>query len=235
MDSPQDMDSAENALIKFLRDKPSDGPVSHYLNRPLSVRISRRLAQFPITPNQITLVSFLLSVVASWLFAIGGYMTLALGGLMAQFASIIDGCDGEIARLKFLKSDFGGWFDAVLDRYADSLLLFGLTWHSYAANPLRDVLLTYIGVRNGSFVLVMGFLAIIGSFMNSYTADKYDSLMKAKFSKGKTIRIGRDVRVFRIFFCAVFNLPFLALIILAILMNVETIRRVVVCYRNEQH
>ena len=232
-DSPQDLDKVERALINRLRGKPSDGPVSHYLNRPLSVRISRRLAQFAITPNQISLVTFLLSVVAAWLFAIGGYMTLALGGLIAQFASIIDGCDGEIARLKFLKSDFGGWFDAVLDRYADAFLLFGLTWHAYAASPLRDVLITFTGDRGGAIVLVVGFLAIIGSFMNSYTADKYDSLMKAKFSKGKTIRIGRDVRVFLIFFCAVCNLPFLALIILAILMNVETIRRVVVCYRNE--
>ncbi len=165
----------------------------------------------------------------------GGYVTLALGGLIAQFASIIDGCDGEIARLKFLKSEFGGWFDAVLDRYADALLLFGLTWHAYAASPLRDVLVTFNGIRAGEAVLVIGLLAIIGSFMNSYTADKYDGLMKAKFSNGKGIRIGRDVRIFLIVVCAVCNLPFVTLIVLAVLMNVETVRRVVVCYCNEQH
>jgi CDP-L-myo-inositol myo-inositolphosphotransferase len=234
-DNPQDMDNAENALIELLRGKTSDGPVSRYLNRPISIRISRRLARVPITPNQISLISFLLCVVAAWLFTMGGYVTLALGGLIAQFASIIDGCDGEIARLKFLKSDFGGWFDAVLDRYADALLLFGLTWHAHASGPLRDVLDTFIGVRGGAVVLVMGFLAIIGSFMNSYTADKYDSLMKAKFSKGKGIRIGRDVRIFLIFLFALCNLPFMTLIVLAVLMNVETVRRVVVCYRNEQY
>ena len=232
-DNPQDMDNAENALIEILRGKTSDGPVSRYLNRPISTRISRRLARVPITPNQISLISFLLCLVAAWLFAIGGYVNLALGGLIAQFASIIDGCDGEIARLKFLKSDFGGWFDAVLDRYADALLLFGLTWHAHTAGPLHDVLDAFIGVRSGDVVLVMGFLAIIGSFMNSYTADKYDSLMKAKFSKGKGIRIGRDVRILLILICTVCNLPFMALIVLAILMNVETVRRVVVCYRNE--
>lgn len=234
-DNPQDMDNAENALIELLQGKTSDGPVSRYLNRPISIRISRRLARVPITPNQISLISFLLCVVAAWLFTMGGYVTLALGGLIAQFASIIDGCDGEIARLKFLKSDFGGWFDAVLDRYADALLLFGLTWHAHASGPLRDVLVTFIGVRGGAVVLVMGFLAIIGSFMNSYTADKYDSLMKAKFSKGKGIRIGRDVRIFLIFLFALCNLPFMTLIVLAVLMNVETVRRVVVCYRNEQY
>jgi len=110
-----------------------------------------------------------------------------------------------------------------------------MTWHAHATGPLRDVLVTFIGVRGGAVVLVMGFLAIIGSFMTSYTADKYDSLMKAKFSKGKGIRIGRDVRIFLIFLCALCNLPLMTLIVLAILMNVETVRRVVVCYRNEQH
>ena len=234
-DSPQDLDNAENTLLKRLRGKPRDGPVSHYLNRPISIRISRWLTRIPITPNQISLISFLLCLVAAWLFAVGGYVTLAIGGLTAQFASIIDGCDGEIARLKFRKSDFGGWFDAVLDRYADAFLLFGLAWHAHAASPICDVLITFTGDRGGAIVLVVGFLAIIGSFMNSYTADKYDNLMKAKFSKGKGIRIGRDVRIFLIVLCALCNLPFLALIVLAILMNIETIRRVVVCYRHEQH
>ncbi len=235
-DTPQDMDRAENALLKGLRGKPSDGPVSCYLNRPLSVRISRRLAQFPITPNQISMVSFLFCLVAAWLFAIGGYLALALGGLMAQFASVIDGCDGEIARLKFLKSDFGGWFDAVLDRYADAFLLFGLTWHAYSTiGAMPDGIAAILGGSTATVVLIVGFLAIIGSFMNSYTADKYDSLMKAKYCDGQGIRIGRDVRILLICLGALGNLPFVILLVLATLMNVETIRRVVVCYRNESH
>jgi len=46
--------------------------------------------------------------------------------VVAQVALIIDGCDGEIARLKRLERDFDAWFDAILDRYADAFLLFGL-------------------------------------------------------------------------------------------------------------
>ena len=235
-DTPQDMDRAENALLKRLRGKPSDGPVSHYLNRPLSVSLSRRLAKFPITPNQISMVSFLFCLIAAWLFTLGGYPALALGGLLAQVASVIDGCDGEIARLKFLKSDFGGWFDAVLDRYADAFLLFGLMWHVHSTlSTLPDRIAAIVGDSAASVVLIVGFLAIVGSFMNSYTADKYDSLMKARFSKGRGIRVGRDGRIFLIFLGALANLPFLTLLVLTILTNVETIRRVVVCYRHESH
>ena len=219
VDDAADLEAAERNLLAQLK-KPADGPVSRYLNRPLSTRISRWLVKGSVTPNQISLFCFLVSVVAAVVFALEGYWALLAGGVLAQFASIVDGCDGEVARLKFWESDFGGWFDAVLDRYADAFLLFGLTWHAFANSGSR-------------LDLLVGFLAIIGSFMNSYTADKYDRLMAEKFSQDHKIRIGRDVRIFLIFLGAVCNLPLVTLLVLAVLMNLENIRRVVVCYRNE--
>ncbi len=213
VDDPRALDKGERALLAQLRDKPNDGPVSRYLNRPISVRISRTLSRFPITPNQISLVSFAVSLLAAVLFAMGGYPALAAGGVLAQFASIIDGCDGEVARIKFQESDYGGWFDAVLDRYADAFLLFGLTWHAFAGSGAPIVLFT-------------GFMAIIGSFMLSYTADKYDGLMRLRMARGKGWRMGRDIRVFFIFLGALLNQPFATLLLIAALMNAETIRRV---------
>ncbi len=215
VDDPATFHKAEQALLKRLRDKPNDGPVARYLNRPLSVQISRYLAQCDVTPNQISLFSFLCSLLAAGLFALGGYFTLLLGGVLAQFASIIDGCDGEVARLKYQSSDFGGWFDAVLDRYADAFLLFGLTWHLLAA------------AMNG-WILLVGFMAIIGSFMLSYTADKYDNLMRERIQAGGKggLRMGRDMRVFLIFLGAVANMVLPVLVLIAVVMNLETLRRV---------
>ena len=216
VDDPAAVRRAENVLLADLGDKPNDGPVSRHLNRPLSVRISRRLVNYGITPNQVSLFSFLCSVLAAGLFAVGGYLALLLGGFLAQFASVVDGCDGEVARLKFRTSAYGGWFDAVLDRYADALLLFGLTWHAYAD-------------KTDSLILLTGFLAIIGSFMVSYTADKYDRLMRARIRHGKGFRLGRDVRVLLIFLGALLNQAALTLVVIAAVMNIETIRRVIVC------
>ncbi|MCP4876984.1 MAG: CDP-alcohol phosphatidyltransferase family protein, partial [Gammaproteobacteria bacterium] len=125
-------------------------------------------------------------------------------------------CDGEVARLTYQSSSYGGWFDAVLDRYADAFLLFGLMWHAYAD-------------RTDGLILLFGFLAIIGSFMLSYTADKHDSLMRDWISHGKGLRLGRDIRVFLIFLGAIFNQAYLALIVIAVLMNIETIRRLIIC------
>ncbi|HHZ69992.1 MAG TPA: hypothetical protein EYO51_08915 [Methylococcaceae bacterium] len=208
---------AKKIILDSVGGKGNDGPVSKWLNRPISIQISKYLVDFDITPNQISFVSFLLSVLAAGLFALGNYWLLALGGIIAQFASIIDGSDGEVARLKYLSSDYGGWFDAVLDRYADAFLLFGLTWYVYS----QDL---------SQWALAIGFIAIIGSFMLSYTADKYDNLMKSRIKKG--IRMGRDIRVFLIFLGAIFNQAYLVLIVIAVLMNYETIRRIVIC-RND--
>ena len=118
------MAKTETLLLENLRGKSNDGPISRYLNRPLSVHLTRYLARLAVTPNQISLFSFLCSIAAAALITISGYapsnltahLCLAIGGLIAQFASVIDGCDGEIARLKFQQSDYGAWFDAVLDR-----------------------------------------------------------------------------------------------------------------------
>ena len=218
VDDDQAFGKAERYLMNLLKGKIHDGPISRLLNRPVSIRCSKILVNFNFTPNQISIFSFLLSVFAAALFAMGEYRYLAFGGIMAQLASIIDGCDGEVARLKYLSSNFGGWFDAVLDRYADAFLLFGLTWHVYSTNL-------------SSLVVVIGFMAMIGSFMVSYTADKHDNLMKNKIHNG--LRIGRDVNVFLLFLAAISNQPYLGLMVIAVLMNVETIRRIIVC-RNEQ-
>ena len=230
VDDEKALKKAEGKLLATL-EKPSDGPISRYLNRPISIRISKYLVKTNISPNFISFLSFTLCCIGAFFFFLGEYTFLLWGAILAQAASIVDGCDGEIARLKFQETEFGAWFDAVLDRYADAFLLFGLTYYVYflSGNILN---------------LFIGFLAIIGTFMNSYTADKYDGLMKKIIGpKGHYFRIGRDVRIFIIFLFIILNipflflgeivnLPFLALLLIAILMNAENIRRVVVLYNN---
>ncbi len=216
VDTPEALREAARRLMRDQGRKTRDGPVSRYLNRPISRWLSRYLVDTAVTPNQISVISWLLSCLAAGLIAAGGHPALAAGGVLAQLASIVDGCDGEIARLKHSQSEFGGWFDAILDRYADAFLLFGLTWHQFSSD-------------GSPLALVIGFAAILGSFMNSYSADKYDGLMARKLRGAPYFRLGRDVRVFVIFLGAVFNLPLLTLSVIALAMNIEVVRRLIVC------
>ena len=137
-----------------------------------------------------------------------GYFFLLLGALLAQLSSILDGCDGEIARLKLLKSKFGRWLDQVLDRYSDLFIFTGLTFHTYSIHQTLTVFL-------------IGFIAVGGRIISSYTAFVYDSVASTRNS----IRIGRDLIIFIILIGAVLNIPYTTLVILAFIMNADICKR----------
>jgi choline kinase/phosphatidylglycerophosphate synthase len=210
VDDESALQKAKQSLIQQLF-KPTDGPVSSHINRRLSVKISAYLAQYDVSPNLITLASFILAVLSGIFFFFGGYQNILMGGILAQLSSILDGCDGEIARLKFKSSDFGKWLDRVLDRYADGFIILGMT-HAL-----------WLSTKN-EYVWLLGFLALIGTSLNSYTAGIYDDLINKKLINN-TFRIGRDLRLFIIFVGSLFNQVFLVMIILSILTNSESIRR----------
>ncbi len=125
VDTPEELEEARKLLPRLLRRsllKPGDGPVSRYMNRPLSTRISvwLFLRGISISPNLISAISFLTCVGGAVLIALG---RAVIGGILIQLSSILDGVDGEVARLFQRASRFGKVFDAFLDRYADLALV----------------------------------------------------------------------------------------------------------------
>jgi phosphatidylglycerophosphate synthase len=111
--SPQQRLSAEHKLDRWLV-KPTDGIFAR-MNRRLSVPISRQIIRFPITPNMVSLFTLGVSFIAGVFYAFGGYWNMLVGAVLSVSASILDGCDGEVARLKLQESDFGCWLETVCD------------------------------------------------------------------------------------------------------------------------
>jgi phosphatidylglycerophosphate synthase len=134
---------AKRLIFKSLA-KPSDGWISAHLNRPVSISISKVLIRFPVTPNMITLFCFVLGIASGVFAALGTYLGFAIGGVLRQIYSIIDGSDGEIARVKFLHSRFGQWMDTTSDYFTNALYLAGVTIGSYRV--LGSNLLLWVGV-----------------------------------------------------------------------------------------
>jgi CDP-L-myo-inositol myo-inositolphosphotransferase len=110
VDEPRAHDAAERLLLDSLR-KPSDGFMSRVLERRLSLAITRRLAPTRVTPNQMTLFSTALGLLAALLFAQAGVAVKVAAALLLWCSSFTDGCDGELARLRFQESRLGGWLD----------------------------------------------------------------------------------------------------------------------------
>lgn len=212
IDTDDDLQRAKTILLDPLT-KPTDGVVSRHINRRVSKKISSILSQTEISPNQISITAFLLGLVSGLLFSQGIYLSSISAGILAQAASIIDGCDGEVARLRFKASSYGAWFDAVLDRYADAFITLGMTYGAWIST-------------DNLWVLLVGSIALIGSYGISYSADRYEGAFRKKYYEtGLKIPMSRDVRLFVIMLGGLLNQTTLALLVIAVFANIEVARR----------
>jgi phosphatidylglycerophosphate synthase len=106
---------AEDAIFATLL-RGDLGLVARYLNKPVSFRITRYLlCRLPVTPNQVTVGAGLVGLAGAVLIAMGLSWSVPAGLLLAHVQSILDGCDGELARVRFQQSDIGEWLDTMVD------------------------------------------------------------------------------------------------------------------------
>jgi phosphatidylglycerophosphate synthase len=119
---PEDLPAAERKLDTWLM-KPTDGLFARN-NRRVSIPISRQLIKLPLTPNMVSLIVLGVSFGSGVSFARGGYWSTLLGAFLSVAASVLDGCDGEVARLKLQSTRFGCWLETVCD-YLYYLFVFG--------------------------------------------------------------------------------------------------------------
>jgi len=192
-----------------------DGYISRYINRRISNPIARLLAKTRITPNQITWAAFGIAVLSFISFALSHNI---IGGILAQLSSIVDGVDGSLARLKSATSTFGGFLDSMLDRFADILILLGLTLWSISHE-------LYPGIW------LVGLFAVTGTICISYSrallAEKYRQL----FDKGPQSLASRDIRLFLIMVGALTGQGYYCLIAIAILTNLIVLYRLVYFFK----
>ena len=186
-----------------------DGLVSRHVNRRFSRPIARALSHTAVTPNQISLLSLAFAGVAFAMFASGQPVA---GGLLAQAGSIIDGVDGDLARLTGKESPFGAFLDAVIDRYADGLVMLGLTMWTAT-------------LYDGVLVWVIGFAALVGTFTVTYTRARIDESRRTMFDQGLASLASRDVRLFLVMLGSIAGLGLATLLTIAVLTNAVVLVR----------
>jgi phosphatidylglycerophosphate synthase len=144
---------AEAVLCERLRadSAGSDGPLAHYVDRRVSLRISRWLVRHPqLRPNHITIIGTAVGLLAAVVLGQGTYWNGVAGTLLFLCATIIDGCDGEVARLTFRESSFGQRFDVITDNIVHVAIFVGLAAGLHYQSP------------DGHYLLLMGIL--LGGF-----------------------------------------------------------------------
>jgi phosphatidylglycerophosphate synthase len=106
--------------------KDTDGFFARHFDRKISGAISRQLLKTPITPNQITFFVTVLGLWAGYLMSRPGNSAKIEGSLLFLLTSILDGCDGEVARAKKMTSKIGGWLDLWGDNVVHVAVFYGL-------------------------------------------------------------------------------------------------------------
>lgn len=120
--------------------KPMDGLISRYLNRPVSRRISGVLLRIPdARPMHATAMTALLAIGMFAALLSGGPWGLALGGLLYQAASIVDGVDGEMARATARSSRLGAAADSLIDMATNLAFLLGVAIHAFHTGDMAAV------------------------------------------------------------------------------------------------
>ena len=192
VDTPHDLQNANRLLYQNLA-KPEDGFISRVINRRVSTAIVTPLLlklSKGITANQVSVLAFVVSFMAGLAFFLG---LPIMGGIVIQLASILDGSDGEVARLKKIQSPFGNFFDAVLDRYSDGFILFGMFYYMLTASAVGGLL----GPSSAALIVGVSMLALLGTLMVSYTSAKSVADLGYRYGGRWTAAgRGRDLRLF---------------------------------------
>lgn len=132
-----DLERAERTMRRSSY-KDTDNTLARF-NRRMSLPVSVALIRTPLTANQLSVALVAVGFYSAWLFSLGHYRAGVLGAFLSLAASVLDGSDGEIARLKYQESALGCWIETFGD-YAYYIAIFvGLTigavhrtgWHGF--------------------------------------------------------------------------------------------------------
>ena len=221
VDVPEDVHAARRLLRRSLR-KRSDGPVSHYLNRPISTRITMAIAGLRPSPHVISVAAFLMSAIGA-IFLANGHGTA--GAAFVQASSVIDGVDGEIARLQHRATAWGGLLDGVLDRLGDAVIIGALA-----------IWAIDIGAVSETWAIALAVAATTGSLLSMASKDRIRALGLPQVDEARLNLLlgGRDARLLLIAVLAIAGLPAVALVLVVVTTSLTLVARMVLVTRRSK-
>jgi phosphatidylglycerophosphate synthase len=131
--TPAEARGSEEVLFGSLR-KQTDGYLAR-LDRTISIALSRRLLSTRVTPNQITTAGLIVGLAGAALLASASHAWSLFGALILWTGCILDGSDGEVARLKLLCSRAGGRYDVLADNLVHAAIFVAIPIHVHRVRP----------------------------------------------------------------------------------------------------
>jgi phosphatidylglycerophosphate synthase len=164
--------------------KDTDAKIARF-NRRISLPISIALIPTALTANQLSIILVAIGFYSSWLFSLGHYWTGVLAAFLSLSASVLDGCDGEIARLKYQESALGCWIETFGD-YSYYLAIFAGLTVGAVRQTHWDVFYWLGGVTLAGMLLSFGLLIFLRSRITAGRPQKLHAIAKARFKAEPT-------------------------------------------------
>jgi phosphatidylglycerophosphate synthase len=147
--------AAERALYARLG-REGDGWLTRHVDRRVSRALTRVLVRTGLSPNQVTLGSITVGITGGLLFATGDPTLAVAAATLSLLSTIVDGCDGELARLTFRQTPLGARLDIVGDNLVHLFVFGGIALGLYRRDP--DPRIAALGIA-----LVVGVLTAMGA------------------------------------------------------------------------
>ena len=164
--------------------KDTDAKIARF-NRRISLPISVKLIPTPLTANQLSIILVAIGFYSAWLFSLGHYWTGVLAAFLSLAASVLDGCDGEIARLKYQESALGCWIETFGD-YSYYLAIFAGLTIGAVRQTHWDVFYWLGGVALAGTLLSFGLLIFLRSRITAGRPEKLHAVAKERFKSEPT-------------------------------------------------
>lgn len=150
---------------------------SKWVIHPLSDRLLLVIAnKTPLTPNHLTVLSFLVAIGAAIFFLFGNHIHLAIGGMLYQLSFALDAMDGTLARLKNLKSRLGAFIDPYFDIWKGLFASIALVFGQHNRNGDDETLFIAIW-----FVFIFMAQPLFYEFTQKASGDKKDEIVRGVY------------------------------------------------------
>lgn len=217
--------------VKAIALPETTGTAESALIRKISIPITWLLIKTNLTPNHVTLASFVLSLLSAAFFLGGSWIHSLIAALLLNLSTVLDYVDGEIARAKSLSTSGGALLDEFTDRLGRIVVIGAITWAAYNSDA-------------SPYIWLCGFVALGGTFLVLCTGRKVSSLRQnSKTSTGvkvwrrdsklrKFLISGDTAHMLFITVSAIFNHLFVGLILIALSSFADAALRFAINYRS---
>jgi archaetidylinositol phosphate synthase len=179
-----------------------------------------------LTPNRISIIGFILALASAVSYAVATPASLWLL-LLATFFMLASGfcdtMDGIVARTFTQSTVFGGFFDSVLDRFADGAAYAGIIIAGLCSEAFKS---SYLGT-------LFALTALVASMLVSYTRARAEVIGVKMESVGIAERAERMLILGAVSIIGFFWLPALGygVALIAILSIITVLQRVLHVYK----